>query len=335
MKLRWLQSGRPFDAKPSEGSFFMITIAYHDSSGETEKQERWADRLGHRLGQVRLVALTSAEAEDADIALVWSPPHGRLRRLGALKLIVSLGQGVDHLFSDPDLPDDVPVVRLVDPNMSHALSQWVILTVLDYLRDGPAYRQAATQRRFASLPQRHTEGLPVAVYGLGAIGTVIADRLAALGFAVHGWSRSPREQAGPVKTHHGDEGFSQMLSACKIHVCILPLTAETEGLFSARRFAEMPAGSYFINGGRGRQVIEADLLAAIRSGHLDGAALDVFVNEPLPQAHPFWTEPRISVWPHVAAQTNPDTAADQVARAIQVVLSGAKPENMVNKAKGY
>ena len=313
----------------------MLTIAYHDSTGETHKQQLWAERLQHRLGPVRLVALTSPEAEAAEIALAWSPPHGRLRQLTALKLMVSLGQGVDHLFADPHLPAGVPLVRLVDPNMSHALSQWVILAVLDYLRDGPAYRAAAAARRFQSLPQRQTENLPVAVYGLGAIGSVIAERLAAIGFAVHGWSRSPRDGAGPVKTYHGADGFSHVLSMCKIHICILPLTSETDGLFTARRFADMPAGSYFINGGRGRQVNEDDLLAAIRSGHLDGAALDVFVNEPLPQTHPFWAEDRISIWPHVAAQTNPDTAADQVAHAIQAVLSGRQPDHIVDQDKGY
>ena len=313
----------------------MITIAYHDSTGETEKQNRWAERLSHRLGPVRLVALTSTEAEQAEIALVWSPPPGRLRQLGSLKLIVSLGQGVDHLLRDPHLPDDVPVVRLVDPNMSHALSQWVVLVLLDYLRDGPAYRQAAVDRRFDSLPQRHTEGLPVAVYGLGAIGAVIAKRLAGLGFAVQGWSRQPRDMGPDIQTFHGTDGLNQMLSACMVHICILPLTAETEGLFDAGRFAQMPAGSYFINGGRGRQVNEDDLLEAVRSGHLEGAALDVFAVEPLPEAHPFWAEDRISVWPHVAAQTNPDTAADQVSRAIRTVLDGGVPDNVIDKDRGY
>ena len=313
----------------------MRIIAYHDSTGEDEKQALWAERLSQRLGQVRLVPLTSADAEQAEIALVWSPPSGRLRQLDSLKLIVSLGQGVDHLLSDPDLPDGVPVVRLVDPNMSHALSQWVILTLLDYLRDGPAYRQAAAQRRFDSLPQRQTEALPVAVYGMGAIGSVIADRLAGLGFTVKGWSRQPRDNRPSVRMYHGADGFHQMLSSCQVHVCILPLTAETEGLFDAASFAAMPAGSYFINGGRGRHVVEDDLLAAVRSGHLDGAALDVFVREPLPEPHPFWAEPRISIWPHVAAQTNPDTAADQVARAVQAVMSGQMPENTVDKNRGY
>ena len=313
----------------------MITIAYHDGAPESEKQTLWAERLTARLGHVRLVPLSTSQAEDALIALVWHPPAGRLRQLNQLRLIVSLGQGVDHLFRDPYLPDDVPVVRLVDSNMSHALSHWVILALLDHLRDGPAYRQAAVERRFDSLPQRQTEQMPVAVYGLGAIGSVIAHRLAVLGFAVKGWSRQPRDLGPSIQTHHGLQGFDNIVSSCTAHICILPLTAKTDGLFSAEVFAAMPAGSYFINGGRGRHVQEDDLLNAVRSGQLAGAALDVFVEEPLPETHLFWSEPRISIWPHVAAQTNPDTAADQVATAISTVLAGGQPEHVVDHNKGY
>ena len=313
----------------------MITIAYHDGLPESEKQTLWAKQLNSRLGHIRLVPLSTPQAEDASIALVWQPPAGRLRQLKQLRLIVSLGQGVDHLFRDMYLPVNVPVVRLVDPNMSHALSHWVILALLDHLRDGPAYRQAAAKRRFDSLPQRQTEQMPVAVYGLGAIGSVVAHRLAALGFAVHGWSRRLRDLGPSIQTHHGPEGFDNIVSRCTAHICILPLTVQTDGLFSADVFAAMPAGSYFINGGRGRHVKEDDLLNAVRSGQLAGAALDVFVEEPLPEAHPFWSEPRISIWPHVAAQTNPDTAADQVAQAISQVLAGGQPDHIVDHVSGY
>ena len=313
----------------------MITIAYHDGTPDDVNRTLWAERLTARLGHIRLVPLSTPQAEDALIALVWHPPVGRLRKLNQLRLIVSLGQGVDHLFSDPHLPDNVPVVRLVDSNMSHALSQWVILALLDHLRDGPAYRKAAAERRFESLPQRQTEQMPVAVYGLGAIGSVIAHRLAALGFAVQGWSRQPRDLGPLIQTYHGPQGFDNIVSHCTAHICILPLTAQTDGLFSADVFAAMPAGSYFINGGRGRHVQEDELMNAVRSGQLAGAALDVFVEEPLPEAHPFWSEPRISIWPHVAAQTNPDTAADQVSQAISIVLAGGQPNYIVNRKRGY
>ena len=124
-----------------------------------------------------------------------------------------------------------------------------------------------------------------------------------------------------IKAAHGKDGFATLLATCDIHVCVLPLTAETTDLFDASAFSQMKQGAYFINGGRGKQVVEPDLLAAIRSGHLAGACLDVFVEEPLPPQHPFWEEPAITIWPHVAAQTNPDTAGDQVAAAIMAAAS--------------
>ena len=233
------------------------------------------------------------------------------------------------------LPDDIPLIRIVDPDMSHALSQWVILAALDHLRDGPMYREQARQRIFSSHSQRQTRGLPLAVYGMGAIGSMIATRLADIGFQVHGWSRSERPQAGVITMHHGHAGFDKLLSTCQLHVCILPLTDETWHIFGADAFAAMPRGAYFINGGRGAQVDEAALLRAIVSGHIAGATLDVFEHEPLPDNHPFWDESRITIWPHVAAQTNPETAAQQVADAIMAMQAGHVPANLVDRQRGY
>jgi glyoxylate/hydroxypyruvate reductase A len=283
----------------------------------------------------QLVPLADKVADDAEIALVWGPPDGRLAELSQLKLAVSLGQGVDHLMVPGKLPDDISLIRIVDPDMSHALSQWVILAALDHLRDGPMYREQARQRIFSSHSQRQTRGLPLAVYGMGAIGSMIATRLADIGFQVHGWSRSERPQAGVITMHHGHAGFDKLLSTCQLHVCILPLTDETWHIFGADAFAAMPRGAYFINGGRGAQVDEAALLQAIVSGHIAGATLDVFEHEPLPDNHPFWDESRITIWPHVAAQTNPETAAQQVADAIMAVQAGHVPANLVDRQRGY
>ena len=312
-----------------------LLIAYHDNSGRDDKRKWWQDCLGKRLGPCQLVPLTEMAALDCQFALVWYPPHGRLAELKQLKLIVSLGQGVDHVMVDPNLPEQAAIVRLVDPDMSHALSQWVILNVLDHLRDGDFYRENARHKRFASRDQRQTKDLPVAIYGMGAIGLVIAQRLADLGFNVSGWSRSPRQFPAPINAAHGEDGFAALLASCDIHVCILPLTAETTDLFDAATFAQMKQGAYFINGGRGKQVVEPDLLASIRSGHLAGACLDVFVEEPLPPQHPFWDEPAITIWPHVAAQTNPDTAADQVAAAIVAAANDSPLVNRVDRDRGY
>lgn len=310
-------------------------IAYHDGDKTDERQHGWQMRLAAYLPSCQLVPLADKAADDAEIALVWGPPDGRLAELSQLKLAVSLGQGVDHLMVPGKLPDDIPLIRIVDPDMSHALSQWVILAALDHLRDGPMYREQARQRIFSSHSQRQTRGIPLAVYGMGAIGSMIATRLADIGFQVHGWSRSERPQAGVITMHHGHAGFDKLLSTCQLHVCILPLTDETWHIFSADAFAAMPRGAYFINGGRGAQVDEAALLQAIVSGHIAGATLDVFEHEPLPDNHPFWDESRITIWPHVAAQTNPETAAQQVADAIMAVQAGHVPANLVDRQRGY
>ena len=310
-------------------------IAYHDGDETDERQHGWQMRLAAYLPGCQLIPLADKAADDAEIALVWGPPDGRLAELSQLKLAVSLGQGVDHLMVPGKLPDDIPLIRIVDPDMSHALSQWVILAALDHLRDGPMYREQARQRIFSSHSQRQTRGLPLAVYGMGAIGSMIATRLADIGFQVHGWSRSERPQAGVITMHHGHAGFDKLLSTCQLHVCILPLTDETWHIFGADAFAAMPRGAYFINGGRGAQVDEAALLQAIVSGHIAGATLDVFEHEPLPDNHPFWGESRITIWPHVAAQTNPETAAQQVADAIMAVQAGHVPANLVDRQRGY
>ena len=310
-------------------------IAYHDGDEADERQHGWQMRLAAYLPGCQLVPLADKAADDAEIALVWGPPDGRLAELSQLKLAVSLGQGVDHLMVPGKLPDDIPLIRIVDPDMSHALSQWVILAALDHLRDGPMYREQARQRIFSSHSQRQTRGLPLAVYGMGAIGSMIATRLADIGFQVHGWSRSERPQAGVITMHHGHAGFDKLLSTCQLHVCILPLTDETWHIFGADAFAAMPRGAYFINGGRGAQVDEAALLQAIVSGHIAGATLDVFEHEPLPDNHPFWDESRITIWPHVAAQTNPETAAQQVADAIMAMQAGHVPANLVDRQRGY
>ena len=315
-----------------------LQIAYFDSVADASKRHLWQDRLTHHLGGQHLgpIELVPLEAAGmAEIALVWKPPHGALARLPHLRLILSLGQGVDHLLEDPALPPTPFIVRLVDADMAHALSHWVILAILDHIRDGPAYRLAAQNRIFAPLPQRMTNTLPIAIYGLGAIGTVCAERLAHLGFDVHGWVRTKRERRDNITHHHGISGFQHMAQHCQIHICLLPLTDQTRGIFNADIFAMMPQNAYFINAGRGGHVVEADLLTAIQSHHLAGACLDVFSTEPLPSDHPFWHEDRVTIWPHVAAQTNPDTAITQVARAIKDYLNGIPPAHHIDRQRGY
>ena len=311
-----------------------LIIGYYDKTGDRQSQTRWQQLLQTAFADAEFLSLDSPAGRQADIALVWGPPAGLLASCVRLRLIISLGQGVDHIMRDPDLPETVPICRLVDPDMAHALSQWVIAVLLDHLRDGPAYREQADARIFQARPQTQTFRLPVAVYGLGAIGSVIAERLAALGFQVLGWAASQKSLPN-IACHSGPSGWQHCLQTARAHICILPLTAQTQDLFNAEAFAQMPEASYFINGGRGHQLVEEDLLSAIRSGQLAGAALDVFRTEPLPHNHAFWSEPRIAIWPHIAARTNPQTAASQVIAAIQAVLAGQQPAHLLDRARGY
>ena len=170
----------------------MIRIAFYSAF---DSWQGWAERLSPLLPAIEFVALMSDDARDADIALVWTPPAGRLVALPNLRGIILQGQGVDHMMADSTTPQNIPLVRLVDPEMAAALSHWAILAALDFWRDGPYYRQQQAQKIWAPKPQRPAQGGVVGVMGLGAIGSVIATRFAGLGFQVRGWARSPRQLA--------------------------------------------------------------------------------------------------------------------------------------------
>ena len=309
----------------------MIRIAFY-SAGDS--WDDWAQRLAPHLPSIAFVDLMSDDAMQADIALVWAPPPGRLAALPHLRGIIMQGQGVDHMMADASVPRDIPLVRLVDPDMSAALSHWAILAALDFWRDGPYYRAQQAQKIWAPKPQRPAQGGVVGVMGVGAIGSVIAARFAALGFRVKGWARTPR-QLDSVAVYAGMDELDNFLQDVQILVSVLPLTPDTRGIMNADLFAKLAPGVCVINGGRGPQIVDQDLLAALESGQVGAAVLDVFETEPLPEAHAFWSHEKITVWPHVAAQTNPETAARQVAAAITAIMAGQTPANQVDWQRGY
>ncbi len=308
----------------------MTVIAFHGSS----TIEGWRKKLSQYLDDFKIVDLVSAEGEQADIALVWAPPVGQLKKMPNLRGIIMQGQGVDYMMADTTVPRDVPLVRLVDPDMSNALSHWAILAALDFWRDGPHYRACQAKANWEPIAQRPASGAKVGIMGVGAIGGLVAQRFAALGFDVRGWARGPR-QIDNVAVFVGDEGLAPFLNDLDILVSVLPLTTATRGIMNRNMFNQLAKGAFVINGGRGPQLVEDDLVDAIRRGQIAGAALDVFATEPLPANHPFWAHPAITVWPHVAAQTNPTTAAQQVAAAITTIMTGLEPENRVDWQRGY
>jgi glyoxylate/hydroxypyruvate reductase len=269
-----------------------------------------------------------------DYALVWQPEPGLLAGLPNLKLIFGLGAGIDHLLRDPALPREVPIVRLVDPYMTDAMSEYVVLSVLRLHRQDLDYLAQQRAALWRELEQKNAAERPVGVLGFGTLGRDAGKKLQALGFPVAGWSRSPQQVAG-FATFAGPAGLEALLAQSEILVCLLPLTTATAGILSAGNFARLPRGAGLVNAGRGGHLVEADLIAALDGRQLGGAVLDVFQDEPLPPEHPFWRHPRIVVTPHIAAETHPPTAAPIIGDAIRRYEAGLPVANIVDLARGY
>jgi glyoxylate/hydroxypyruvate reductase len=269
-----------------------------------------------------------------DYALVWRPEPGLLASLPNLKLILSLGAGVDHILADPHLPPGVPIARLVDPYLTDAMSEYVVLQVLRLHRRDLDYRAQQEAEIWRELPQKNAGERPVGILGFGEIGQDAGRKLKGLGFPVSGWSRRQRTVAG-FSTYAGAAGLARLLAATEILVCLLPLTAETQGILCAETFAGLPKGAGLVNAGRGGHLVEEDLIPALDGGRLSAAALDVFRDEPLPAGHPFWRHPRILVTPHIAGTTNPLTAAPIVLDNIRRFEEGRPLLNRVDPARGY
>lgn len=271
-------------------------------------------------------------------ALLWKPEPGALAGYPNLELLFSLGAGVDHLTSDPELPD-LPIVRIVDPDLTGRMTEWVVLQVLLHHRRQRAYDRLQSERRWRPLPQAAASAVRVGVMGLGTLGRDAARALAGLGFRVAGWSRTPRHEAG-VETFAGAQGLPAFLARTDILVVLLPLTAQTQGILDARLIDGLakdgPLGApVLINAGRGALQVEADVLAALSDGRLAGASLDVFATEPLPPDNPLWTAPNCVVTPHVAADSDPVALSDYVLRQIEAHERGALLDNLVDRARGY
>jgi glyoxylate/hydroxypyruvate reductase A len=249
-----------------------------------------------------------------------------------LRAVLSLWAGVEDIVAT--VPPDVPLCRMVDEGLTRGMAEWVAGHVLRYHLgiDAHILGQDGVWRN-GVVPPLASERC-VGLLGLGELGRAVAATLAGLGFDVRGWSRRPRELPG-VATRSGEDGLAEVLGAAEILVTLLPATPDTASLLDARRLALLPAGARLINPGRGSLIDDAALLAALDSGHLAHATLDVFREEPLPPGHPFWAHPRITVTPHVASETRPETAADTIARNIRRGEDGQPFLYVVDRAAGY
>jgi len=300
--------------------------------------ERWLVPLRQALPAMRFEAWPEiADSSAVQIALVAAPPQGVLGTFPNLRFIQSLWMGVDGLLADPTLPRDIPLARLIDPGMVAAMSETVLARVLDWHRHLYQYRAQQSAHAWTPLPQYLAADRTVGILGLGTLGVDAASKLVRLGFKVCGWRRSQKTAKKVPGTicYFGADGLEAMLGKSEALVCLLPLTAETRGILNAKRIALLPPGGCVINVARGGHVVEDDLLAALDSGHLAHAYLDVFETEPLAADHPYWDHPRVTITPHIAALTDPRSALAMVVSNLERFARGETPEALVDVAAGY
>ena len=272
-------------------------------------------------------------------AVSWRHPPGALKALPNLRAVFSLGAGVDHVFADPALPDK-PIVRVVDPDLTDRMSEWVVMHALIHLRQLRRYERQQRERVWTDDDEQPKAGdVQVGVLGLGVLGKDATAKLKALGFKVAGWSLSPKSLPG-VACFSGAEGLKRLLKQTDMLVVLLPLTEATRGIVNASLLAQLRQGGQLggpilINAGRGGLQVEADILAALDARALKGASLDVFEREPLPNNSRLWTQPAVYVSPHNAAVSSPEAIAAFVARQIEADERGEPLAHLVDRRRGY
>lgn len=300
----------------------------------------WIARLKALAPSREIATLESLRDREAvEYALSWRHPAGSLAGLPNLKVIFSLGAGVDHVLADPLLPE-APIVRVVDADLTARMSEWVVMQVLLHHRQ---FRRYDDQQRARIWDEDETQPaareVRVGLLGLGELGQDSARKLRALGFDVAGWSRTPKSIAG-LASFHGDDGLDALLARTDILVSLLPLTPQTRGLLNARLIGQLArdgrlGGPFLINAGRGGSQVEADIVAALESGALKGASLDVFETEPLPADSKLWSFPNVYISPHNSAISAPDAIAAYIAGQIEAFERGEPLRNVVDRARGY
>lgn len=271
--------------------------------------------------------------DEVHYVLAWQPPPGFFKRFKNLKLVTNLGAGVDSLAHRDDLPD-VPISRLSDQGMLNLMRSYVLFAVIRYARDMPDFEQAKQRGEWHYIHPTPLHQTRVGVLGLGVLGATVARAMADLGFDVRGWDHAEKHIPG-VATYSDPKDWDQFLGDIDILVNMMPLTPQTRGFLDADVFARLAKGAKFVNASRGQVVDEPALVEALQSGRLGGATLDVFVEEPLPKGHPFWTMENVFITPHLASITVPEMAAKDVAESIRRVQEGGEALHLIDPARGY
>ncbi len=314
----------------------MLPVVPFVSSLPAADQARWLEALRPALPFVTVTPMAEVSAADrqaARVALVANPDPAELTLLPGLLWVQGLWAGVEKMV--PLLKDySFAIVRLEDPNMSGSMAEAALAWMMYLHRDMPAYRASQNRRAWEQRILIPPQERQVGVLGLGKMGLTSVRRLQDNGFTVRGWSRNPKSIEG-LETFHGEEGLSHMLALTTHLLVLVPLTDDTRGLVNAARLAQLPQGACLLNFARGPIVPTADLLAALDSGHIAHAVLDVFDEEPLPATSPYWDHPSVTVLPHITAPTNMATASAIVAQHLSAFFATGAIPKAVDKAQGY
>jgi glyoxylate/hydroxypyruvate reductase A len=306
----------------------------------TWQTQPWVERFRRLLPDRDIVVL----GEDFDKGAIryvatWGPKPGSLSGLPNLEAIFSLGAGVDHLMSYPDLPD-VPIVRVAQDDLTYRMSEYMVLHCLMYLRDQRRFDEDQKAKRWKPDRAPPIAGdVRIGIMGFGVLGQDSARKLKVMGFDVVGWSRTPKDVEG-FDVFAGEDGLTPFLNRTDILIALMPLTPETEGMLNRSLFERLArdgrlGGPILINAGRGKLQVEADILACLNDGTLKAATLDVFETEPLPEDSPLWTHPSVTVTPHNSATSEPEATARYIAQQIRRYEAGEPFEALVDKKRGY
>jgi len=271
--------------------------------------------------------------ERVNFAVAWNQPKGQFSQFLNLKVISSLGAGADHLINDPSIPDEVEITRVVSPGLSGQMADYVLMAALNIINRTFDYHKQQLKAEWKPAGPLSKKEIVIGVMGLGEIGEYVAANLAANGFRAAGWSKS-KKSIDDVATYSENE-LGTFLSSTNILVCLLPLTPETEGILGLGLFKQLKQPAFLINAARGEHLVEEDLIYALDMDLIQHAVLDVFQKEPLPDSHPFWSRPNISITPHVASLTDPFEVAELILDNYKRMLSGQPLNYVINRVKGY
>ncbi|MDT0641511.1 glyoxylate/hydroxypyruvate reductase A [Zunongwangia sp. F363] len=274
------------------------------------------------------------DKEEVEFALVWNHPRGLFKNYPNLKVVASMGAGVDHITSDKELPEHITITKVVDDQLTEDMGDFVLGLVMNHIRRLSIYKEQKKEKSWDRTPYKRPQNVTVGIMGVGVLGSAVGEKLSKNGFNVLGWAKSEKDKKD-MNTYCGEEGLEEFLSKSNILVCLLPLTPQTENILNGDLFEKLPKGAYVINVARGEHLVEHDLLEMIGSRHLSGAALDVFKEEPLPERHPFWENPDILITPHIASVTSAESVVPQIIENYEHMKEEELLKNVVERKKGY